>query len=502
MSQAKLNELKIQLAEIIDLRNAAAVLNWDQSTYMPSGGAAARGGQLATLSKVAHEKFTSKEVGKLLEDLQVYSETLPEDSDDACLIKVVARDYQKATKVPADFLATFNAHSAQSYQVWTEARPQNSFVKVRPYLEKTLELSQQLSQCLGYKEHIADPLIDASDEGMNVAQILPLFSGLRDALVPLLKDINSQTEISDACLRQTFSKDKQLDFGINVAKRYGYDLSRGRQDLSAHPFCTTFSINDVRITTRVKENYLGDALFSTLHEAGHAMYEQGINSDLEGTPLAEGVSSGVHESQSRLWENIVGRSKGFWQYYYPELQKAFSEFNNVELAEFYSAINRVKPSLIRVDADELTYNLHVIIRFDLECDLLEGKLEVKDLPEAWNARYKQDLGVEPSSDVDGVLQDVHWYAGTIGGVFQGYTLGNILSAQFYAAAIEAQPNIPKDMSKGDFKALHNWLKENVYKYGRKFSPNKIISGATSKNLTTEPYINYLQTKYGELYKFA
>ena len=499
MSQEKLNELKIQIAEVSDLKNAAAVLNWDQSTYMPSGGAAARGRQLATLSKVAHEKFTSKEVGKLLEDLQAYVETLPTDSDDACLIKVVTRDYEKATKVPADFLATFNAHSAESYQVWTEARPQNSFAKVKPYLEKTLELSQQLSQYLGFKDHIADPLIDASDEGMSVAQIRPLFSSLRDALVPFLKTINDQTEVSDACLRQSFPKDKQLAFGLKVAERYGYDLNRGRQDLTVHPFCTTFSINDVRITTRVKENYLGDALFSTLHEAGHAMYEQGVNTSLEATPLADGVSSGVHESQSRLWENIAGRSKGFWQYYYPKLQETFPEFNKIELAEFYSAINRVKPSLIRVDADELTYNLHIIIRFDLECDLLEGKLSIEDLPEAWNTRYQQDLGVQPPSDIDGVLQDVHWYAGTIGGVFQGYTIGNILSAQFYTAAIKAEPNIPEDMSKGDFKTLYSWLRENVYQHGRKFSPNKIIASATGKSLTTEPYINYLKAKYGELY---
>ncbi len=499
MSKEKLNELKTQLAEINNLKNAVAVLNWDQSTYMPSGGATARSKQLATLSKISHEKFTSTDIGKLLENLQAYAETLPVDSDDACLIRVVTRDYEKATKVPADFLATFNAHSAQSYQTWIEARPQNSFAKVKPYLEKTLEFSRQLSEYLGYKEHIADPLIDASDEGVKVSQIRPLFSELRNALVPLLRTINGQAEISDACLRQYFAKDKQLAFGLKVAECYGYDLSRGRQDLTAHPFCTSFSINDVRITTRVREDYLADALFSTLHEAGHAIYEQGVDVNLEGTPLATGASSGVHESQSRLWENIVGRSKSFWQYYHPKLQETFPELNKIKLEEFYSAINRVKPSLIRVDADELTYNLHIIIRFNLECDLLEGKLDIKDLPEAWNACYKQDLGVEPPSDVNGVLQDVHWYAGTIGGAFQGYSLGNILSAQFYSAAIQAEPNIPKDMIKGDFKLLHKWLRENIYKHGRKFSPDKIIEGATGKSLTIEPYMNYLTKKYNELY---
>jgi len=291
-----------------------------------------------------------------------------------------------------------------------------------------------------------------------------------------------------------------LDFGLEVIKRYGYDLQRGREDKAPHPLTISFSIGDVRITTRVREDYLGDALFSTLHEAGHGMYEQGIDPSLDGTPLASGTSSGVHESQSRLWENVVGRSRGFWEYYYPRLQEYFPEqLKSVSLDAFYRAINKVRPSLIRVDADEVTYNLHVMIRFDLELALLEGNLAVKDLPDAWRARYEADLGVTPPGDRDGVMQDIHWYFGTVGGMFQGYTLGNILSAQFYAAALNARPEIVDEIAQGRFEMLHGWLKDNIYRHGRKFTANEIVERATGGPLTIEPYVRYLWTKYGDLY---
>jgi carboxypeptidase Taq len=278
-------------------------------------------------------------------------------------------------------------------------------------------------------------------------------------------------------------------------------LSRGRQDKSLHPFETSFGVNDVRITTRVRKDNLTEALFSTLHEAGHAMYEQGISPELASTPLTGGVSSGVHESQSRLWENLVGRSYGFWEHYYPKLQKVFpKQLGTVKLKTFYRAINKVSPSLIRTDADEVTYNLHVIIRFDLECALLEGKLAIKDLPEAWRVRYKSDLGVEPLDHKDGVLQDVHWFSGFIGGAFQGYTIGNIMSSQFYEAALKAHPEISQEIARGEFSTLHTWLKNNIYWHGRKFSPDEIVKRSTGKSLTIEPYIRYLKSKYGNLYK--
>jgi carboxypeptidase Taq len=336
---------------------------------------------------------------------------------------------------------------------------------------------------------------------MKASDIRRVFGELREQLVPIVKSIMDQPLSDDSPLLAGYPENEQLAFGLEVAKDYGYDLDRGRQDKTHHPFMTSFSIGDVRITTRVKEGDLSDGLFSTLHETGHALYEQGFDPALEATPLATGSSSGIHESQSRTWENLVGRSRGFWEHYYPKLQQAFpKQLGKVTLDAFYRAINKVSRSLIRTDADEVTYNLHVMLRFELELQLLEGTLEIKDLPEAWHARYKSDLGIQAPSDVDGVLQDVHWYGGLIGGAFQGYTLGNIMSALFYDAALKANPSIPADVKSGKFDVLHSWLKENLYRHAAKFTPNELVERITGGPLRIEPYINYLRTKYGELYK--
>jgi carboxypeptidase Taq len=499
--EQKLQELKTRLLEVNDLSSANALLSWDQSTYMPSGGAPARGRQMATLARLAHEKFTDPGVGKLLDELQPYEESLPYDSDDASLIRVTRRDYERNTKIPADFVARLNEHQAESYQVWTEARPANDFKRVQPYLEKTLDLSRRLANYFPGYEHIADPLIDFSDEGMKVSTVRPLFAELRAQLVPIVQAIAAQPAADDACLKKFYPEDQQLAFGQEVIKALGYDFTRGRQDKTHHPFMTKFSLGDVRITTRVKERDLSDALFSTIHEAGHAMYEQGIRRDYEGTPLAGGTSSGVHESQSRTWENLVGRSKDFWTFFYPKIQAAFPEqLKDVSFETFYRAINKVERSLIRTDADEVTYNLHVMIRFDFEIALLEGTLAVRDLAEAWHARYQADLGLRAPDDRDGVLQDVHWYAGNIGGSFQGYTLGNIISAQFFDAAVQAHPHIRGEMREGKFDALRGWLTQNVYQHGSKFTANEVIERVTGQPLSIEPYIHYLRTKYAELYR--
>jgi carboxypeptidase Taq len=319
--------------------------------------------------------------------------------------------------------------------------------------------------------------------------------------VPMIQAIIAQAAADDSCLHQRFPEEQQWAFGLEVIRRFGYDLERGRQDKTHHPFTTKFSLGDVRITTRVKENDLSEALFSTMHEAGHALYEQGIRGDLERTPLARGTSSGLHESQSRLWENLIGRSRRFWHSFYPGLQAAFPhQLGSVSLDAFYRAINKVKRSLIRTNADEVTYNLHVIIRFDLELALLEGRLMVRDLPEAWRKRYKTDLGMMPPDDRDGVLQDVHWYSGLIGGEFQGYALGNIMSAQFFEAAVDAHPDILPEMEQGEFGTLHSWLKQEIYQHGCKYTPSELIERATGAPLNIEPYIRYLKTKYGEIYR--
>lgn len=498
--EAKLKELKERLRETNDLFAAGAVLSWDQSTYMPPAGAEARGRQIATLARIAHETITDDKTGQLLDDLRPYEESLPYDSDDASLIRLARRYYEKLVNIPSDFVSKLNSHSAVTYSAWTKARPANDFAAVAPLLEKTLELSREFSSFFK-AEHVMDPLIGFSDYGMTVATINPLFADLRNQLTPLVETIAAQTPPEDGFLKAHYPEDKQEAIGLDAIRQYGFDFERGRQDRTHHPFMTKFSLSDVRITTRFNENDLSDALFSTMHEAGHAMYELGIDRKFEATPLAEGTSSGVHESQSRLWENIVGRSRDFWTYFYPQLQEAFpSQLGDVSLDKFYRAINKVQRSLIRTDADEVTYNLHVIIRYDLERELLEGRLAVRDLPEAWRARYTSDLGVTPPNDRDGVLQDVHWFGGTIGGSFQGYTLGNVMSAQFFDAALRAHPDIPAQIRQGDFATLHNWLKENIYRHGSKFTPEELIARTTGGALSNEPYMRYLRQKYGELYE--
>ncbi len=500
--QEKLNELKARLVEVNDLQSAAAVLYWDQATYMPPGGAEARGRQLAVLSQLAQVKFTDASVGRLLDDLRPYEESLPYDSDDASLVRVTRRQYERATKLPPEFVAEASSHAARSYQAWTVARPANDFAAVEPLLEKTLELSRRAAGYYGWPAggHIADALIEEADYGMTVAILRPLFAALRAHLVPLVEAIQRQPAPDDSFLYRHYPEQQQWDFGVEVVKRFGYDFQRGRQDKTHHPFMIKFSLGDVRITTRFREDDLGDGLFSTMHESGHAMYELGINPAFEGTVLGGGASAGVHESQSRLWENLVGRSRPFWSYYYPHLQAVFPEqLGNVSLDAFYRAINKVRPSLIRVDADEVTYNLHVIVRFELELALLEGSLAVKDLPEAWRASYRNYLGVASTDDKDGVLQDVHWYYSQIGGGFQGYTLGNIMSATFWQAANAAHPQIGDQIAQGQFDTLHGWLRENIYQHGSKFTAAELVQRVTGAPLSIDPYIGYLQSKYGELY---
>ncbi len=496
----KLDPLKARLLEIYDLSMANSLLQWDQATYMPSGGAAARGRQTALLGKLAHERLTDPEIGRLLDALEPWAAQQPFESDDAALVRVTRREYDQAVKVPSDLVSRMNSHSAESYQAWTVARPNNDFATMRPYLETTLELSRELANCFPGYEHIADPLINYSDYGMKASTVRTLFSQLRARLVPIVQAITSRPAADSRCLQQSVPEADQLAFGVGVIKAFGYDFERGRQDKTHHPFMTKFSLGDVRITTRVRDNDITDALFSTLHEAGHAMYEQGIRMELEGTPLANGTSSGVHESQSRLWENLVGRSRGFWTHFYTQLQASFPEqLGTVPVDTFYRAINKVERSLIRTDSDEVTYNLHVMLRFDLELDLLEGKLAVKDLAGAWRERFQRDIGIPVPDDKDGVLQDVHWYGGMIGGAFQGYTLGNILSAQIHQAAVEAHPGIPRDVEQGRFDVLHGWLRDNVYQHGAKFTASELIERVTGSPMSIEPYLQYLWNKYQPLY---
>jgi carboxypeptidase Taq len=497
----QLDELKTRLREIYDLTQTGALLSWDEATYMPPGGAPARGRQTALLARLAHEKSVDPVIGKLLDDLQAYQESQPYDSDDASLIRLARREYERAIKIPPKFIAEFYEHISKTYNTWVTARPENNFKALEPLLEHTLDLSRQMADYFPGYEHIADPLIDIADYGMKATTLRGLFAQLRRELIPIVQTITSQPPADDSCLKKHYPQADQLAFGLEVIKQLGYDFNRGRQDLTHHPFMTKFSLGDIRITTRINENDLSDGLFSTIHESGHGMYEQGIRMELEGTPLANGASAGIHESQSRTWENLVGRSHGFWEYFYPKLQARFpDQLKGVSVDTFYRAVNKVKHSLIRTDADEVTYNLHVIIRFDIELALLEGNLLVRDLPEYWHLRYHADMGIRAPDDRDGVMQDVHWFGGSIGGEFQGYTLGNIMGAQFYARALKEHPEIPGEMSQGKFDTLHAWLIEKVYQHGSKFTANELIERVTGAPLSIEPYIHYLKTKYGQLYK--
>ncbi len=495
-----LKELNQKLAEIGDIGGAIALMYWDQATYMPEGSAMVRGRQIGTLSKMSHEMFVHPQIGELLGRLGSLEKEMPYDSFEASVIRVTRRDYDKATRFPPEFVAKLSTHNSEKGQAWTKARPDDDFETMIPYLEKTVEYSKEMANYFPGYDHIADPLIDFADYGMKAADIRKLFSELREELVPMVKKITEQEPVDDSFLKGGYDKDKQLEFGKMLAKDIGYSFETGREDMAPHPFTISFSIHDVRITTRVDLDDPRDALFSTIHEAGHGMYEQGVDPEFENTALAGGTSSGVHESQSRLWENIVGRSLGFWKFYYPKLQETFPDrLGSVTLDEFYKAINKVERSLIRTDADEVTYNLHVMLRFDLELDLLEGNIQAADMAEEWKIRFKNDMGVEVPNDKDGVLQDIHWYQSGIGGQFQGYTLGNVMGAQFYEAALKAHPEIPAQIEKGKFNTLHTWLKNMIYQHGSKYTANELMEKVTGKPLTTEPYIRYLKKKYGDIY---
>jgi carboxypeptidase Taq len=497
----RLAELKTRQQEIADLGAAAALLDWDQSTYMPPGAAEARGRQAAVLSRLGHERAVDPALGRLLDGLDRDAGSLLAGGDDAALIRVARRDFEKAIRLPASFVERSSELASASYAAWTKARPANDFAAVQPFLEKNVDLSREYAGYFGPWKRITDPMIDDCDAGMTTESVQALFAALRRELVPIVQAICDRPPADDSCLRGAFAEAPQLAFSVAVVQRLGYDFERGRIDKTHHPFCTRLGAGDVRITTRFDDGNIGEALFSTIHEAGHAMYEQGVAAPLAGSLLGHGTSAGVHESQSRLWENVVGRGRGFWQHFYPALQQAFPEpFRSVAPETFYRAINKVARSLIRTDADEVTYNLHVMMRFDLELDLLEGRLAVKDLPEAWRARIAADLGIAPPDDRDGCLQDVHWFHGGIGGGFQGYTIGNILSAQFFAAAVKAHPEIPDEIARGEFGTLHRWLTENIYRHGRKFDPDELVTHATGEGMTIAPYVAYLRGKYGELYE--
>jgi carboxypeptidase Taq len=497
----RLQRLKDILGEVSDLNRAAAVLAWDQETYMPPGGIASRADQLTTLGRLAHIRFTADEVGGLLDELHGEVGALPFDSDDASLVRVTRRDYDHARKLPSALVAEIARAGATARPVWQKARENADFKLFAPYLEKNVELNRRVADALGYKERPYDALLDRTEPGLTTAQLERIFAQLKTAIVPLVGDIATHADlVNDSVLHGGFDPDVQVKYALQLVTKLGYDVKRGRQDISAHPFTISFGPGDVRITTRVSRDFFSECLFGSIHEAGHGMYNQGIAESLDRTPLWSGASPGVHESQSRLWENLVGRSAPFWRHFYPSLRATFpGPLKGVDDEGFFKAVNKAYPSLIRVEADEVTYNLHILLRFELENELLEGSLKVADLPEAWNARIKSYLGIEVPNDREGVLQDIHW-SGVSFAIFPGYTLGNLMGAQLMERIHSEIPDLEGHIEKGEFGALLGWLQTNVYRHGRKFTPNELMERVTGKPLTPEPWIAYVRQKFGALYE--
>lgn len=492
----KLDQLKAILGEVSDLGRAAAVLGWDQQVNMPPGGGEARGRQLGTLGKIAQEKFIADEVGQLLDDLK--SEFEP-GSDEAAMIRVAARGYEKAKRVPPSFIVEQAVVTAKAFDAWVEAKAKSDFSIFQPHLEKVVELVRKYVSFHPQADHPYDTLLDDYEPGMKTADVQAIFDELRPQQVELIKAIAASKQVKDDFLHKKYNEKKVWNFSETIIKRFGYDFNRGRQDKAPHPFETTFSVNDVRITNRFETDNPLATLFSAMHESGHAMYEQGVNPAYERTALESGASLAIHESQSRMWENIVGRSLPFWEHFYPALKEIFpSQLDGVGVRAFYKGINKVEPSFIRVNADEATYNLHIMLRLELEIAMVEGKVNVKDLPEIWNAKMQEYLGIVPPNDAKGVLQDVHWSGGSIG-YFSTYALGNLVSAQLWEKIEKDIKGLDENFRKGDFSELLGWLHKNIHQYGRKFEPQTLMLNVTGSKITPAPYVRYLKKKYGEIY---
>lgn len=452
---------------------------------------------MGVLSRMAHETFVSDETQNLLEKSK--AEAINED--DVAMLRVVQRDMDQRTKIPASLVEEKANLGALGHEAWVEARAENNFAKFAPVLEKMFDICRQEAEHLGYTDHIYDALTDLYEEGATKKGWDQMFDSVRKPLVDLVSRIKERgRQADDSFLYGNWDETAQSEFTQFLAREVGYDFNRGRQDTAPHPFCTNWSVNDVRITTRFKP-YLASAIFGTLHEAGHGMYEQGSPQEWDLTPLAGGVSLGIHESQSRTWENIVGRSKAFWSRYLPMLEEKFPGLEKADLDTFYKAINKVEPSFIRVEADEVTYNLHIMVRFEVECALLNQELAVKDLPEFWNAKYQEYLGITPESDTVGCLQDVHWSQGSVG-YFPTYSMGNLLSYQLWECLERDLGDADKLIANGEFAPILGWLQDKVYRAGKKYPPAELMTRVTGRALDAQPYLNGITKKYEAIYGLA
>lgn len=494
-----------------DLLNAGSILSWDARTMMPKGGAETRSKQLATLAVAARNLLCSDEMKRALEAAEAEVAGKNEDSVEARIAAQVREAIAYHERIPTELLRRKTELGSATHEVWAEARQKADFSMFADSLRAMVEINREMAQAIGFEDHPYDALMYRFEPGTTKAGLDTLFARLREGMLPLVRAIAQADKPRSDFLFREFPVDAQMDFALSMAQKIGYDTHRGRLDLTVHPFEISFTRNDVRITTRVASDYMPMSLFGALHEAGHAMYEQNVDPAYTRTPLATdlvglyavgGVSFGAHESQSRLWENHVGRSRAFWVNHMDEARAAYPGLlDDVDAEEFYRAVNRSEPSLIRVEADELTYDFHVMLRCELEAKMVDGSLDVADLPEAWNAAIKEYLGIDVPDDAKGVLQDVHWSSGQIG-TFCNYTIGNIMAAQLFDHATSQDPGIEAALEKADYAPLRDWLTDNVCQHGRRFGRDELLEQATGRPLDPEPYIAHLTTKFSDIYALA
>lgn len=481
-----------------DLNNASAVLGWDQEVYMPAKGFEVRGRQLATLASLAHEMLTSEAYGNQLQELAGRGDLADDEKRN---VELSLEDYNKNKKLSAAFVETITQQTSASYNAWIQSRKENKFSIYAPELDKMIQLKKQQASMYGYESNPYDALLDEYEKGASVALLDRVFGDVKQQLPVLLDKIKTAQQVDDSFFLRNYPKQAQWDFSMDVLRAMGYDFEAGRQDMSEHPFTTSFAPTDVRVTTRVDENNYSSLLWSSIHEGGHALYEQGLPIEQYGLPLGAAASLGIHESQSRLWENNVGRGKQFWHHFYPNLQQYFpQQLNDVSVDAFYKGMNKVEPSLIRTEADEVTYHFHVMIRYEIEKGLMNGDLFTEDLPEAWNGLYNKYLGVSAQDDKTGVLQDVHWAHGSFG-YFPTYSLGSFYAAQFYQQAVKEMPTLADDIANGRLLGLREWLRGKVHQYGRRYTSEELCKQITGTGLDFKVFMQYAHEKYAGIYGF-